>query len=51
MKFLVKLHEILEFHELHFTKFQEALVNDFMKLHFTKVVIDEVREAGEDFVK
>ena len=39
------------FHELHYAKFNEALVNDFMKHHFTKVVIGELREVGEDFVK
>ena len=30
MNFLVKLHEVCRFHELHFIKFHEAVDDDFM---------------------
>ena len=43
--------KFVEFHELHFSKFNETVVNDFMNFTSQRSWSDEVREVDEVFVK
>jgi len=51
MNFLVKLHEVCRFHELHFIKFHEAVDDDFMNFTSRTFEVGEVGEVDEVFVK
>ena len=43
--------KFVEFYEFHFSKFNEAVVNDFMNFSSQRSSSDEAREVDEVFVK